>query len=115
MTEVAKKTGDYPSLSAVDLKVLALVHDLHVEKYGKEGLNYDCLPGNNECWVQQQQDRNVLVRKVLQYLFDSSILLFYMWDQTRANIHFSPFTSVFALWQSFLQLPAFFFKLLKAE
>uniref|UniRef100_A0A915Q498 RNA-binding protein NOB1 n=1 Tax=Setaria digitata TaxID=48799 RepID=A0A915Q498_9BILA len=41
ITEFSKKTGDYPSLSAVDLKVLSLVHDLHVAEYGKDSLNYD--------------------------------------------------------------------------
>ncbi|EFO22903.1 nin one binding protein [Loa loa] len=41
ITEFSKKTGDYPSLSAVDLKLLSLVHDLHLEQYGKDGLRYD--------------------------------------------------------------------------
>uniref|UniRef100_A0AC34GRE6 RNA-binding protein NOB1 n=1 Tax=Panagrolaimus sp. ES5 TaxID=591445 RepID=A0AC34GRE6_9BILA len=39
--DVAKKTGDYASLSVTDLKVLALTHDLHVEHCGKEGIVYD--------------------------------------------------------------------------
>ncbi|KHN70757.1 RNA-binding protein NOB1 [Toxocara canis] len=42
VSECSKKTGDYATLSAVDLKVLALTHDLHVEICGKDKLNYDC-------------------------------------------------------------------------
>uniref|UniRef100_A0A0M3J8A7 RNA-binding protein NOB1 (inferred by orthology to a human protein) n=1 Tax=Anisakis simplex TaxID=6269 RepID=A0A0M3J8A7_ANISI len=40
--DCSKKTGDYASLSVVDLKVLALTHDLHVQTCGKDKLNYDC-------------------------------------------------------------------------
>jgi rRNA maturation endonuclease Nob1 len=39
--EISKRTGDFPSLSLTDLKLLALTHDLHVEHYGKETVNYD--------------------------------------------------------------------------
>ena len=38
VSEFAKKTGDFQSLSIVDLKVLALTYQLHKEKCGKEGL-----------------------------------------------------------------------------
>lgn len=41
---ISKKTGDYASLSAADLKVIALVYDLHVEHCGKDSINYDILP-----------------------------------------------------------------------
>lgn len=34
VTEFAKKTGDYPSLSATDIKVLALTYQLEVENGG---------------------------------------------------------------------------------
>ena len=39
MTEFSKKTGDYPSLSAVDLMVLAVAYDLEAEKCGTVHLN----------------------------------------------------------------------------
>jgi hypothetical protein len=38
--EISKKTGDYAALSATDLKLLALAHDLHVRFAGKESINY---------------------------------------------------------------------------
>ncbi|VDN01880.1 unnamed protein product [Thelazia callipaeda] len=41
ITEFSKKTGDYPSLSAVDLKLLSLTHDLHLELCGASSLNYE--------------------------------------------------------------------------
>ncbi|TKR63218.1 hypothetical protein L596_027074 [Steinernema carpocapsae] len=40
VTEAAKKTGDYASLSHVDLLILALSHELHVEHVGKDTINY---------------------------------------------------------------------------
>lgn len=39
--EISKKSGDYSVLSVTDLKLLALVHDLHVLHIGKKLLNYD--------------------------------------------------------------------------
>ncbi|CAG9862732.1 unnamed protein product [Phyllotreta striolata] len=38
VTEFSKKTGDYPSLSATDIKVLALTYQLEKEKVGTEHL-----------------------------------------------------------------------------
>uniref|UniRef100_A0A8C2JR71 RNA-binding protein NOB1 n=1 Tax=Cyprinus carpio TaxID=7962 RepID=A0A8C2JR71_CYPCA len=38
VTEFAKKTGDYPSLSATDIKVLALTYQLETENVGTEHL-----------------------------------------------------------------------------
>ncbi|CAG9771971.1 unnamed protein product [Ceutorhynchus assimilis] len=38
ITEFAKKTGDYPSLSATDIKVMALTYQLEKEKVGVEHL-----------------------------------------------------------------------------
>ncbi|XP_056334118.1 RNA-binding protein NOB1 [Danio aesculapii] len=38
VTEFAKKTGDYPSLSATDIKVLALTYQLECENVGTEHL-----------------------------------------------------------------------------
>jgi RNA-binding protein NOB1 len=39
VADFAKKTGDYASLSATDLRVLAVTYDLEVEKRGKDHLN----------------------------------------------------------------------------
>ncbi|KAK0428947.1 hypothetical protein QR680_011100 [Steinernema hermaphroditum] len=41
VSEAAKKTGDYGSLSAIDIQVIALTHELHVENCGKDSVNYD--------------------------------------------------------------------------
>uniref|UniRef100_A0A1I8A394 RNA-binding protein NOB1 n=1 Tax=Steinernema glaseri TaxID=37863 RepID=A0A1I8A394_9BILA len=41
VSEAAKKTGDYASLSPIDIKVVALTHELHVENCGKETINYE--------------------------------------------------------------------------
>lgn len=38
MTEFSKKTGDYPSLSATDIKVLALTYQLELEHVGSQHL-----------------------------------------------------------------------------
>lgn len=38
MTEFAKKTGDYASLSATDIKVIALTYQLEKEKVGTDHL-----------------------------------------------------------------------------
>jgi len=38
ITEFSKKTGDYASLSAVDIRVLAVAYDLEVEKVGLKNL-----------------------------------------------------------------------------
>uniref|UniRef100_A0A3Q3W2F7 RNA-binding protein NOB1 n=1 Tax=Mola mola TaxID=94237 RepID=A0A3Q3W2F7_MOLML len=39
VTEFSKKTGDYPSLSATDIKVLALTYQLELEHVGSQHLN----------------------------------------------------------------------------
>lgn len=41
VTEFSKRTGDYPSLSATDLKVLALTYQLELEHVGSEHLRTD--------------------------------------------------------------------------
>ena len=38
VTEFSKKTGDYPSLSATDIKVLALTYQLEREQVGSDHL-----------------------------------------------------------------------------
>lgn len=38
MTEFSKKTGDYPSLSATDIRVLALTYQLELEHVGSQHL-----------------------------------------------------------------------------
>ncbi|CEF68432.1 RNA-binding protein NOB1 [Strongyloides ratti] len=39
--EVAKKTGDYPSLSGPDLGIIALTLDIHINNVGEDDVNYD--------------------------------------------------------------------------
>ncbi|XP_063229455.1 RNA-binding protein NOB1 [Bacillus rossius redtenbacheri] len=41
ITDFAKKTGDYPSLSATDIKVMALTYQLEKEKVGTEHLKLE--------------------------------------------------------------------------
>ncbi|XP_028812314.1 RNA-binding protein NOB1 [Denticeps clupeoides] len=41
VTEFSKKTGDYPSLSATDIKVLALTYQLELENVGADHLKKD--------------------------------------------------------------------------
>lgn len=41
MTDFSKKTGDYPSLSAADLQVLALTCQLQAETDGPGGLRWE--------------------------------------------------------------------------
>ena len=44
MIDVSKKTGDYASLSFVDLKVIALTLELHIENCGRESVVFDVHP-----------------------------------------------------------------------
>ncbi|KAL3998652.1 Nin one binding (NOB1) Zn-ribbon like family protein [Acanthocheilonema viteae] len=62
MTEFSKKTGDYPSLSVVDLKLLALVHDLHLKQYGKDGLRYDLKTIDDKSSTRYRQTRDTIVK-----------------------------------------------------
>lgn len=39
VTDFSKKTGDYPSLSATDIKIIALTYQLELEKVGNDHLN----------------------------------------------------------------------------
>lgn len=41
MTEFSKKTGDYPSLSATDIKVLALTYQLQLEHVGSQNIKVE--------------------------------------------------------------------------
>lgn len=41
MSDFAKKTGDYTSLSATDIKVMALTYRLHIENIGKDTLKFE--------------------------------------------------------------------------
>lgn len=38
VTEFAKKTGDYASLSATDIKLMALVYQMEIENVGRDHL-----------------------------------------------------------------------------
>ncbi|VDM92244.1 unnamed protein product [Onchocerca ochengi] len=60
ITEFSKKTGDYPSLSAIDLKLLSLVHDLHLEQYGKDGLHYDFQTVSDKSANNYRQTKDIL-------------------------------------------------------
>lgn len=39
VTEFSKKTGDYPSLSSTDIKVIALTYELHKQHVGADSIN----------------------------------------------------------------------------
>uniref|UniRef100_A0AC34QJ73 RNA-binding protein NOB1 n=1 Tax=Panagrolaimus sp. JU765 TaxID=591449 RepID=A0AC34QJ73_9BILA len=56
--DVSKKTGDYASLSLVDIKVIALTLDLHIENCGRESVVFDVKP-QEPIW----EDVNELRRK----------------------------------------------------
>ncbi|OZC07131.1 zinc finger, C3HC4 type [Onchocerca flexuosa] len=62
VTEFSKKTGDYPSLSAIDLKLLSLVHDLHLEQYGKDGLHYDFQTVSDKSATTYQPTKDILLK-----------------------------------------------------
>lgn len=52
VTEFSKKTGDYPSLSATDIQVLALTYQLEAEFVGVSHLKQEPEKVNQEnCWV----------------------------------------------------------------
>lgn len=51
VTEFSKKTGDYPSLSATDIQVLALTYQLEAEFVGVSHLKQEPEKVNQEdCW-----------------------------------------------------------------
>ncbi|CAG9536612.1 unnamed protein product [Cercopithifilaria johnstoni] len=62
ITEFSKKTGDYPSLSAVDLKLLALVHDLHLKQYGKDDLHYDLETISDKSSMSYRQTKDTVAK-----------------------------------------------------
>lgn len=39
VAEFSKKTGDYPSLSSTDIKVIALTYELHKQHVGADSIN----------------------------------------------------------------------------
>lgn len=52
VTEFSKKTGNYPSLSATDIQVLALTYQLEAEFVGVSHLKQEPEKVNQEdCWV----------------------------------------------------------------
>lgn len=56
VSNYAKKTGDYPFLSAVDLRLLALTYQLYEENVGTENLNLEPklnVGGNGSCDVRE--------------------------------------------------------------
>lgn len=58
VTEFAKKTGDYPSLSATDLKVMALTYQLEKEHVGTTHLRTEPVV-RKEVNVYTKSDRGV--------------------------------------------------------
>nr|CAH7723971.1 unnamed protein product [Callosobruchus chinensis] len=54
ITEFAKKTGDYPSLSATDIKVMALTYQLHKEHVGTDGLRVEPVMHKAEVTTQNK-------------------------------------------------------------
>jgi RNA-binding protein NOB1 len=59
VTNASKKTGDFSALSLVDLKVIALAHDLHVEHCGSESVNYN-IQSIVEIVESRQKSRDIL-------------------------------------------------------
>ncbi|XP_073706396.1 RNA-binding protein NOB1-like [Garra rufa] len=59
VTEFAKKTGDYPSLSATDIKVLALTYQLEIENVGTEHLNKEPVKKVEICGTQRHPEAPV--------------------------------------------------------
>ena len=60
MTEFSKKTGDYPSLSATDIKVLALTYQLELEHVGSQHLKKEPevkVIRNTSCWRRGSDPR----------------------------------------------------------
>ncbi|MCP9260429.1 Rna-binding protein nob1 [Dirofilaria immitis] len=62
IAKFSKRTGDYPSLSAVDLKLLSLVHDLHLEQYGKDGLHYDYQGISDKSTTSYRETNDTIVK-----------------------------------------------------
>lgn len=59
VTEFSKKTGDYPSLSATDIKVLALTYQLERENVGSSHLKSEPDVKVNKSNSQQQQIKHI--------------------------------------------------------
>ncbi len=51
MSEFSKKTGDYHSLSSVDMRVIALVHQLECEHGPLKGANINTEPSSKKVIV----------------------------------------------------------------
>nr|CAI5827791.1 unnamed protein product [Callosobruchus analis] len=52
--EFAKKTGDYPSLSTTDIKIMALTYQLHKEHVGTDGLRVEPVMQKPEITTQNK-------------------------------------------------------------
>ncbi|KAF7667823.1 hypothetical protein LDENG_00045480 [Lucifuga dentata] len=61
VTEFSKKTGDYPSLSATDIKVLALTYQLELEHVGSQHLKSEPEVKVNICGTQRHPETPVNV------------------------------------------------------
>ncbi|KAM9816846.1 RNA-binding protein NOB1 [Neosynchiropus ocellatus] len=59
VTDFSKKTGDYPSLSATDIKVLALTYQLTVEHVGSQHLRKEPEMKLNVCSTQRHPETPV--------------------------------------------------------
>ncbi|KAL7878509.1 hypothetical protein AOLI_G00094830 [Acnodon oligacanthus] len=59
VTEFSKKTGDYPSLSATDIKVLALTYQLELENVGADHLNKEPAIQIDICSTQRHPEAPV--------------------------------------------------------
>jgi rRNA maturation endonuclease Nob1 len=64
VTEFSKKTGDYPSLSATDLQVLALTYQLEAEFVGVSHLKQEPEKVNQEGWVFVCFNKLFIVRSI---------------------------------------------------
>lgn len=52
----------------MDLKLLALVHDLHLQQYGKDGLHYDFETINDKPSTSYQHTKDIIVKTNDKYI-----------------------------------------------
>ncbi|XP_011617989.1 RNA-binding protein NOB1 isoform X1 [Takifugu rubripes] len=97
VTEFSKKTGDYPSLSATDIKVLALTYQLELENVGSQHLKTE--PAVKvDIWTVQRHPETPVNVAGFHFPSKKSVEPVTRSGQTQKEIHADEFSS-FLFWR----------------
>ena len=86
MTEFAKKTGDYPSLSATDIKVIALTYRYEREKVGTSHLKTEPIKSKQIVDSSIKKPEEIPKNVVGFYLPNENVKQFFLYYHVNAVI-----------------------------